>query len=86
MNPLRRIKRLWQLSNYELREPNAHAFVPDHDNAIDGQIVPGSMYRVPIGDGKAVFLSDMTEAELEEFVHQEERGWRKFVEKFFGKQ
>lgn len=35
----------------------------------------------PLGDGKAVFLSDMTEDEYQEYVRNEENGWKKFKEK-----
>lgn len=33
------------------------------------------------GDGKAVFLSDMTEEEYQEYVHNEVDGWKKFTNK-----
>lgn len=33
------------------------------------------------GDGNAVFLSDMTEEEYEEYVRLEERGWKGFYKK-----
>lgn len=32
----------------------------------------------PIGDGGAVFISDATDEEYEEYVHNEEKGWGKF--------
>lgn len=33
------------------------------------------------GDGKAVFLSDPTETEVEEYEMKVERGWEKFYDK-----
>lgn len=36
---------------------------------------------VEVGDGKAVFLSDMTEDEYQEYVRNEENGWKKLKEK-----
>ena len=33
------------------------------------------------GDGKAVFLSDMTEEEYQEYLHDEVNGWKKFNNK-----
>lgn len=35
------------------------------------------------GDGRAVFLSDMTEDEYAEYKHMEVDGWRKFYRKIF---
>jgi len=35
----------------------------------------------PIGNGKAVFLSDMTENEYEEYDHLENKGWKGFYKK-----
>jgi len=35
----------------------------------------------PLGDGKAVFLSDMTEEEYEEYQHNVTNGWGGFNKK-----
>ncbi len=32
----------------------------------------------PIGDGGAVFISDATDEEFEEYEHNEKKGWGKF--------
>jgi hypothetical protein len=68
-----RLKRLWALSNYETR-PVVHRW----------EDAWGKSHEIQ-GDGKAVFLSDMTEEEHEDYVHQEERGWGKFYKRYFGK-
>lgn len=33
------------------------------------------------GNGNAEFLPDMTQEEMEEYIHQEERGWNRFYKK-----
>ena len=35
----------------------------------------------PLGDGKAVFLGDMTEDEREDYIKQVDRGWGGFYKK-----
>jgi|TARA_R100001530_G_scaffold73266_1_gene51665 hypothetical protein len=37
----------------------------------------------PLGDGKAVFLSEGTDGEYEEHMENEERGWKEFKRKIF---
>jgi len=37
----------------------------------------------PLGDGKAVFLSEGTDGEYEEHIENEERGWGEFKRKIF---
>ena len=37
-----------------------------------------------LGDGKAVFLSDMNEEEIEEYKENDVNGWAKFKKKVFG--
>ena len=35
------------------------------------------------GDGKGVFLEDMTDEEYEDWVMKEEKGWKGFINKVF---
>lgn len=37
----------------------------------------------PSPDGKGVFLSEMDEEEYDKYVYEEERGWKKFINKIF---
>lgn len=37
----------------------------------------------PLGDGKAVFLADMTDEEYEKYVMEEEKGWGGFIKEVF---
>lgn len=60
----KRLKRLWDLTNIEL------------EVAKDGK--SAHMLYKPEGEGKAEFLPDMTEEELEKHERDELKGWSKF--------
>ncbi len=44
------------------------------------QTRPDTPSTEPLGDGGAVFISDATDEEYEEYVHNEKHGWGKFKE------
>ena len=70
---IKRLKRLWALSN------------ESNQALVDRMFEDIQTNQRLIGNGTAVFLPDMTEAEHEDYVHNEERGWRKFTDLIFGK-
>jgi hypothetical protein len=39
----------------------------------------------PEGDGKAVFMEDMTEEEYQDYLHKEKHGWKNFYKTIWGK-
>jgi hypothetical protein len=71
MKMLQRAKRLWQLS--------------DGPQEIDNETLRKVLSGAPLGDGKAVFLPEMTDAEYDKYRHEEKRGWGKFYDKLFGR-
>lgn len=41
----------------------------------------GSSLQEPLGNGKGVFLSDMDEDEMEEYIERVDHGWGGFINK-----
>ena len=69
---IKRLKRLWALSN------------ESNQALVDRMFEDIRINQQHVGKGNAVFLPDMTEVEHEDYVHKEERGWKKFYQQFFG--
>ena len=43
--------------------------------------LPQFLSQEPLGDGKAVFLPEMTESEYQDYLENEVNGWQKFKQK-----
>jgi hypothetical protein len=78
MEIIKRLKRLWRLSDPEVQFPNIAASYFERDG---GFVIeqPSSIK----GNGGALLLSDMTDEQHEQFVHEEDHGWKKFYKRLF---
>jgi len=79
MNIFKRIKNLWLLSAYTPREViqkqiEDHLEFSNHPGFFVSSSTP-SMQSKP--DGKAEFLSFLSEDEMNAFIKEEEMGWKK---------
>lgn len=63
------------------REPEPQTISLVDENGVAHTVEIGGITRTnyqPLGDGKAELLTDMTEEEYQEYVRDEENGWKKF--------
>jgi len=87
INKLKQLYKFSKLNNSSEIVEQSLKFEEDNDIDIRSTpfgATPQSTYK-GLGDGKAEFLSDFTQAEYETYIHEEQHGWGKFYKKMFGK-
>lgn len=70
LNRLNKLRKLWKLSN---KSEHVHKFIENLDNE--------DIKQLPNESEKIVFLSDMTEDEYQEYIKDEEQGFKGIKEK-----
>lgn len=95
INPLKRFSVAWKLS----RDPNVQVVERLMQDIRENQALMGNGPLIiqpedlktivagaePLGDGGAVFFPEATDEEYDQYLKDEENGWKKFKERFFKK-